>query len=296
MENWYFAVWSYNGFTGPYTTGRSNHPLAPRYDILRSGFSCGPADDGYGHSFGNYPYQEIVFGCAARPPSVDGDRLWDRAPISLPDLNDSRWSGPLSLDNWTACSANQNCSAMDIISPQPADRDDTPRPPDGGQAYLLGAPQLHVSRTTVPEGSTQVTISNSGSGILSWRTNPGKAWVAVNKIAGVAIADSVYCAPSSTCERDATITITTGQAQGAGWVDIESLTTGETQRIYIQTVRFDVNCDGASNTVDALLLLQLIAAVVPSLGCQQAGDANNDGALTSLDAAIILQFDAGLLN
>ncbi len=294
-ENWYFAVWSYNGFTGP-GANRSNHPLTPAYAAWpRTGFSCGPANDGFGHSYGSYPYQEIVFGCAARPPTVNGDRVWDALPISLPNLNDSRWSGPLSLDNWTACSRDLNCGAMDIVSPQPTDTDDTPRPADGGQAYLLGAPQLRLSRATVPEGSTEVTISNAGSGILSWRTNPGKSWVTVNKIAGVAIADAVYCAPGSPCERSPTITITTGEVQGAGWVDIESLTTGETQRIYVATSRYDVNCDGSTNTVDALLLLQLTAGLIPSLGCQQAGDANGDGTLNALDAAIILQFDAGLL-
>jgi hypothetical protein len=38
IENWYFAVWSYNGFA------RVNHPLYPDYrDWPRTGYSCGPA-------------------------------------------------------------------------------------------------------------------------------------------------------------------------------------------------------------------------------------------------------------
>ena len=57
-----------------------------------------------------------------------------------------------------------------------------------------------------------------------------------------------------------------------------------------------MNCDGASTAVDALLVLQLIAGVVPSLGCQAAGDANRDGTVNALDAAIILQFDAGFIH
>lgn len=292
LENWYFAVWSYNGFTGP-GASRSNHPLTPGYDLARPGFSCGPADDGYGHSFGNYPYQEIILGCAARPPSVNGTQLWTPQPISLPDLNDPRWSGPLDIANFTT--ANWYAS-MDMPSPQPTHLDNTRAQPDGTAAFLLAQPQLQVSRATVPQGTTHVTISNAGTGILSWRTKPAKAWISVDKIAGVAIAQDTPCAPSAPCERSATITITTGQAQGAGWVDVESLTTGETQRIYIASARYDVNCDGSSTTIDALLVLQFIASLVPSLPCQQAGDANSDGSINSLDAAIILQFDAGLFH
>ena len=293
LENWYFAVWSYNGFTGP-GANRSNHPLTPNYAIWpRSGFSCGPADDGYGHAYSQDPYPEIVFGCATRPPSVDGTQLWTPQDISLPDLNDPLWSGPLALANFTT--ANWFAD-MDMPSPQPTHLDETPPLPEGGVAYLLGAPVLQVSATAVPEGSTQVTISNIGSSILSWRTKAGAPWIAVDKIAGVAIAPDTPCAPEAPCERSATITITTGVAQGAGWVDIESLTTGETARIYIVTARYDVNCDGASTTVDALLLLQFIAGVAPTLECQQAGDANDDGSIDALDAAIMLQFDAGLFH
>jgi hypothetical protein len=291
-ENWYFAVWSYNGFTGP-GANRSNHPLSPGYNTLRSGFSCGPRDDGYGHSYGEFPYQEIIFGCTARPPSVAGTQLWAPFPISLPDLNDERWSAPLDLANFTT---SNWYASMDMPSPQPTHLDDTPAQPDGTAAYLLGLPELRVSRTSVPEGSTQVTISNAGTGILSWRTKPGKAWVAVDKIAGVALGQAVPCAPSAPCDRSATITITTGESQGAGWVDVESLTTGETVRIYVVSIRYDVNCDGSSTTVDALLVLQLSAGVTPSLGCQEAGDANADGSVDALDAAIILQFDAGLIH
>jgi hypothetical protein len=291
-ENWYFAVWSYNGFTGP-GASRSNHPLTPSYDLARPGYSCGRSDDGYGHSFSNYPYQEIIFGCASRPPSVDGEQLWDPLPISLPDLTDARWSGPLDLANFTTTNWY---AGMDMPSPQPTHLDNTPAQPDGTAAYLLAQPTLQLSRMTVPQGTSHVTISNTGTGILSWRTKPATSWISVDKVAGVALAPDTPCAPDAPCERNATITITTGDAQGAGWVDIESLTTGETQRIYISTARYDVDCDGSSTTIDALLVLQFIAGVAPSLECEQAGDANGDGSIDSLDAAIMLQFDAGLFH
>jgi hypothetical protein len=268
-ENWYFAVWGYNGFTGP-GANRSNHPFSPEYATWpRTGFSCGPRDDGYGHSYGDYPYQEIVFGCAARPPSVNGTQLWTPLPISLPDLNDPRWSVPLDLSNFTTANWYMN---MDMVSPQPTHLDTTAALPDGLAAYLRGDPHLEVSRTNVPEGSTQVTITNTGGGLLSWRTKPSNARVSVDKIAGVALGGDVTCAAGVVCDRSPTITITTGEPQGAGWVDVESLTTGETVRI-----------------------LQFSAGVIDALPCQTAGDANGDGTLNPLDAALILQFDAGLI-
>ncbi len=70
VENWYFAVWSYNGFTGP-GANRSNHPMDPIYSAWpRTPYSCGPQTDGLGHDRSRYPYQELVYGCAAHPPMV----------------------------------------------------------------------------------------------------------------------------------------------------------------------------------------------------------------------------------
>src|SRR3990170_3890086 len=113
IENWYFAVWSYNGFTGP-GANRSNHPMDPIYGSWpRVSYSCGPSDDGLGHNRGNYPYTELVFGCASHPPQVNGDELWAPQPIDLPDLNDPRWSGPLALSNFVYPYEN-----MDIPTPR----------------------------------------------------------------------------------------------------------------------------------------------------------------------------------
>jgi len=56
----------------------------------------------------------------------------------------------------------------------------------------------------------------------------------------------------------------------------------------------DVNCDGLVNAIDASLVLQLDAALVAGLACEQNGDVNHDGLVNSIDAAIILQIDAGL--
>jgi hypothetical protein len=84
VENWYFAVWSYNGFTGP-GANRSNHPMDPVYPAWpRTPYSCGPANDGLSHNRSLFPYQELVYGCMAHPPVVQGDELWEPIDATLP--------------------------------------------------------------------------------------------------------------------------------------------------------------------------------------------------------------------
>ena len=56
----------------------------------------------------------------------------------------------------------------------------------------------------------------------------------------------------------------------------------------------DVDCNGSTTSVDAALVLQFSASLVPDLPCQGEADVNGDGRVSSLDAAIILQVSAGL--
>lgn len=58
----------------------------------------------------------------------------------------------------------------------------------------------------------------------------------------------------------------------------------------------DVNCDGTVDAIDALLMLQLNASLLSSLGCEQNADVNGDGEIDAIDAAIVLQYVAGLIN
>jgi hypothetical protein len=79
LEDWYFAVWSYNGFAF------SNHPLNPSRDPLRGGGEASPIYHCYDSSapgyqatasgdlvygYGAYTYPERVYGCMRYPPSV----------------------------------------------------------------------------------------------------------------------------------------------------------------------------------------------------------------------------------
>ena len=210
MENWYYAVWSYNGFTGP-GANRSNHPLDPVYPAWpRTPYSCGNAGDGLGHNRSLYPYQELVYGCAAHPPSVLGAPLWTPAPVTLPDLNNPYWRRPLSLTNF-----RYPYSAMDIPTPKPQHTDPTPPPSLLGRLYVVGLPQLSVGQNIVlvnvrpGQSSTPATvrISNAGTGIVPWKATVNKSWVTVSAQAGVAIGAELTCNPGSPCDRSATLTI-----------------------------------------------------------------------------------------
>ena len=230
LENWYYAVWSYNGFTGP-GANRSNHPLDPVYGAWpRTPYSCGPANDGLGHNRSLYPYQELVYGCIAHPPIVQGKPLWNPVPVTLPDLNNPYWRAPMDLKNFQAPYAK-----MDIPTPKPQHTDPTAQPASTLRSVILGHPSLSVDRPIVlvnfrpgeSSGQATVTISNPGTGILSWLATANKSWIKLSASAGVAVGPDLVCLPSSPCNRSATLTISVDPSQllgsDAGVVHIEGL-------------------------------------------------------------------------
>lgn len=78
LEDWYYAVWSYNGFVS------SNHPN--RFNAiypLRGEYSCN-LQDGFNHNRTQFAYQELVFGCVKHPPVVGGVALWAPISVTLP--------------------------------------------------------------------------------------------------------------------------------------------------------------------------------------------------------------------
>jgi hypothetical protein len=210
VENWYYAVWSYNGFTGP-GANRSNHPLDPIYGAWpRTPYSCGPANDGLGHNRSMYPYQELVYGCAANPPVVQGHQLWTPMPATLPDLNNPYWRAPLDLANFQYPYAK-----MDLPTPKPLHQDPTPKPNPLLRLAVLGQPKLSVDRPILlvnvrpGESATpaEVRISNTGTGIVPWRVSANKSWVTFSLQAGVAVGSDLRCLPASPCDRTAVLQI-----------------------------------------------------------------------------------------
>ncbi len=59
--------------------------------------------------------------------------------------------------------------------------------------------------------------------------------------------------------------------------------------------RGDANCYGGVDAIDAALVLQMTAGLLPAVGCPAAADADGDGDIDAIDAALVLQFVAGLL-
>jgi len=58
----------------------------------------------------------------------------------------------------------------------------------------------------------------------------------------------------------------------------------------------DVNCDGATDSIDAALVLQHDSGLLEALSCAEDADVNKDGAIDSMDAHHILRFVAGLID
>jgi len=219
VENWYYAVWSYNGFTGP-GANRSNHPLDPIYGSWpRTPYSCGSPNDGLGHNRAMYPYQELVFGCMAHPPTVEGKPLWKALDATLPDLNNAYWRAPLDLANFQS-----PYSRMDMPTPKPQHTDDTPAPTLLHKLAVLGFPRLAVDRPIVlvnvrpgkSATAAEVRISNAGFGIVPWRVSANRPWVTVSQQAGVAVSADMPCLPGSPCERTAVLKIAVDPKQILG--------------------------------------------------------------------------------
>ena len=193
----------------------------------------------------------------------------------------------MDIDNFTS---SDGFARMDMPSPRPYHLDPTGEPNSNTSAFLRGSPTLVANRAQVHGAVNSVTISNLGSGILAWQAKAGQSWISLNKQAGVALSADVPC--SGACERSPRLTISIGNPERIGWVDIESLTTGQVWRVSVLSGLYDVNCDGATNTIDAALILQLSAGFFAQLPCPDRADANNDGQIDPIDAVIILQFIA----
>lgn len=195
IENWYYAVWGYNGFTGP-GSSQSNHPLDPALQWPRQQFRC----DGT-QARSRYPYQELVWGCLANPAQRNNQPLWMPIPATLPDVNNPAVFGAMGVANWRF-----PYSAMDIPTPQPAHVASPPALPPGFQATLLGAPVLQSATETIslrlndPTASRRFTVNvrNSGTGVLSWIAEPSANFLVLTPPGGVALGGGIACT-SGTC-------------------------------------------------------------------------------------------------
>lgn len=86
LESWYYAVWAYHCFGAVcQALGIHNHPEDPALKWPRPAYNSPDQLASGGHfTFGDYPYQELVYGVVAYPPSVDNGPLWPPLPVVLP--------------------------------------------------------------------------------------------------------------------------------------------------------------------------------------------------------------------
>jgi len=283
LENWYYALWGYNGFAF------QNHPLNPGYSQTRAPFSCAPDGDGYGHDRSQYPYQEIILGCASRPPIKSGTQLWSPQPVTLPDLGDPAFAGPLSTDKWNPCSYSLECAPLDIPTPAVINKD--PTIPTGTRADVLGSPVLTASATSLDisnlppsPGQSSFTITNTGTGVLAWRATSSASWLKLSALQGVALGSDLGSIPSTVG-----VQVDSGGLSSAG---VPGLLWG------------DADCDGDVSTRDNQVLLRSVlqqpplpqtepcpdvgAAVTASGAPHTWGDWDCDSAVTTRDNQTLL--------
>ncbi len=329
IEDWYYAIWGYNGFAF------SNHPLNPAYQPARVEFSCGPAADGFGHDRTQYPYQELVFGCAQRPPVRVGQQLWGPQEAHLPDLADPAFADPLKVENWNPCVYSLDCAAMDIPTPNSSHQDPTVL--SVTREEVIGEPVMALSSAGVNlalPGATLAALAfdvlNNGSGLLGFQVLTDASWLKVATPAGVALGDDLG-------GDDGTVQLTVNTAglapgQYVGRVTVNSLyATGSPHTFVVDLVVADVeptppptpsptpaplaamwaddNCSGSVDPVDALVTMRHdVGLGTPIAECSGMGwtvqlvggsqrtwgDIDCSGEVNPIDALKILIFDAGL--
>lgn len=150
LEDWYYALWSYNGFVS------ANDPN--RFPLTRGEYRC----DGVNYT--GFPYQERVIGCVRNP----AQGLWNAIPMSYYK----------TLPAFTGCSGSCNTSSMDVSTPQPSHTESggggnpppPPPPPDGtpqcrGQAATIAD---HAG-TIFGTNGDDVIVGSSGNEVIDAR-------------------------------------------------------------------------------------------------------------------------------
>ena len=323
IEDWYYALWGYNGFA------YSNHPLNPAYQVTRVQFSCGSEGDGYGHDRTQYPYQELLLGCVQRPPTRAAQQLWPPQEVHLPELNNATFATPLKIENWNPCAYSLDCAAMDFPTPNAFHTDATT--PQGARADIIGSPVMALSAggegVNVQPGAgasnLSFSVNNSGTGVLGYQALSDTSWLSVAQFAGVALGDelgghdgtvqlTLNPAGLPAGAHTAKVTVSSLYAAGAPKTFTVTLAVGPTPTpapTPANTGKWgDVDCSQAApDPVDSLLTLRHDAGLsADTAGCPAVGtafvmvdtfiwgDVDCSGDVNPVDSLKILRFDSGL--
>ncbi len=133
LEDWYYAVWSYNGFAFV------NHPLNPAKNPLRGEvWHCNdPNAPGFGSfGWGDYTYQEKVYGCLRYPPVPKGQSY--PPPLSPGSPSHPPASAELAIGDRAVVRADGQCLN---VRPSPGGNPPIMCLPEGTLVTIVGGPQ-----------------------------------------------------------------------------------------------------------------------------------------------------------
>lgn len=172
IEDWYFAVWGYNGFAF------SNHPLNPARNPLRGDvFHCDDhaAPNWSGFLYGDYTYPERVYGCMRYPPIRDGQRLWTAQTFDMPHLELEVVANAFKPSGYDACDESNwsgGCPAMDFpttirANPLTAAPSPTPTPGSGSLVPTATPPRTTATAVATGTGTATGTATATATGTVT---------------------------------------------------------------------------------------------------------------------------------
>lgn len=212
IEDWYYAIWSYNGFAF------SNHPLNPGLDPLRSGKASSPiyhcyddqaqsymvVDGSIVFAYGDYTYPEKVYGCMRNPPKKDKQRMWPAQEFFMPDFSRKEVAAAFDPQRFLDCQEagfSGGCPLMDFPTSWPDDpatkdvneerkvhKDVTPAADPAQVSKFIGDPKFNytgateMSLTAFRDGTATegiVIVRNVGTWIAPFRIRTSAPWIVV---------------------------------------------------------------------------------------------------------------------
>jgi hypothetical protein len=210
LEDWYYAIWSYNGFAFV------NHPFNPGRDPLRNGngidmiYHCydgtAPSYIDVGgelplYAYGDYTYPERVYGCMRFPPEVSplraperaGQDLWQPVEFNMPFFHRDEVAASFDPVVWDVCDVLvDGCAAMDFPTSfedvEVVPHLDPVAPIDPslalqvfGQPFLtIGGPtnaDLEILDNSGVSQTVRVTVTNDGTWLGVYRVRSSAPWL-----------------------------------------------------------------------------------------------------------------------
>lgn len=167
LEDWYYAVWSYNGFAF------SNHPLNPVRNPLRGAvWNCGDKSAPGYSSFvrSDYTYPELVYGCLRYAPAMPAAVATAQSNADS-EVTAAAVGGPFNAGDTVVVVGTGDCLKVRATPTT----DQVACVPDGTQMEILGGPQTGIGgnafwNVRVKTGASQGVVGWSADLFLSKQT------------------------------------------------------------------------------------------------------------------------------